>query len=462
MSAERRGYSYRVVALTVSVPLFMQFLDATVLTTALPAIARDLGRQPLDLNVTLLSYQVAMTMFIPVGSALGNRFGTRNMFAAALCCFLVGSLLCGLSRTLPALVASRAIQGIGGALLMPLARVIVVRSAKRSELVSAMNWLLIPAIVGPLVGPPLGGFITSYASWHFIFFINLPVGIIGLVAGLIVIPPIPREPLEQFDLVGILLVAPALAALVFGLETVAGGEIITAAPLLAVAVLFGGVYLRHSRRSIAPLLDLRLLAISTFRTSLVLGSLVRGLGTACSFLLPLMLQLVLGKTPAQSGALTVAIPLGALASRLLSSWLLRWVTVRVSMLVGLSVTISTIAAFAALGPGTPDWCIGAALAIFGWSTATSLVVIGAMAYIDMPDAQAGDATGLYTIAQQLSFSIGIVGGVAAAGIGAWVVGGDGHSPATYSVCFLLLATVASLALLLTVRLQPDIGEELRR
>jgi MFS family permease len=132
------------------------------------------------------------------------------------------------------------------------------------------------------------------------------------------------------------------------------------------------------------------------------------------------------------------------------------------MLVGLSVTISTIATFAALGPGTPDWCIAAVLAIFGWSTAMSLVVVSALAYIDMPDAQAGDATGLYTTAQQLSFSIGIVGGVAAAGIGAWVVGGDGHSPATYSVCFLLLAAVASLVLLLALRLRPDVGEELRR
>jgi EmrB/QacA subfamily drug resistance transporter len=461
LPAAGRGRDYRIVALTVSVPLFMQFLDSTVLTTALPAIARDLGRSPLDLNVTLLAYQLAMTMFIPVGSALGNRFGAKPMFAAALCCFLLGSLLCGLSGTLPALVASRTVQGIGGALLMPLCRAIVVRSSRRSDLLSAMNWLLVPAILGPLLGPPLGGFITSYASWHYIFFINVPVGIVGLAAGLIVIPAIPREPV-RFDLFGMVLVAPALAALVFGLETAAGGNLVRAVPLLAVAVLFGGAYIRHSRQSINPLLDLRILAIRTFRTSLVLGSMVRGLGTACSFLLPLMLQLALGKTPIQSGWLTFAIPLGALASRLLSNWLLKRITVRASMLTGLSVSISTTLALAALGPQSPHWLIGALLATFGWSTTMSLVVISAMAYVEIPDERAGDATGLYTTLQQLSFSLGVVGGVAAAGVGGWLVGGDSHSVATYSAGFLIIAAASCWALMLALRLPSGVGEELRR
>jgi EmrB/QacA subfamily drug resistance transporter len=458
---QKRPYGYRIVALAVSVPLFMQFLDATVLTTALPAIARDLGRPPLDLNVTLLSYQLAMTMFIPAGSALGNRFGIRTMFTAALCCFLVGSLLCGLSSSLAELVASRTIQGVGGALLMPLGRVIVVRAADRSELVSALNWLLIPAIVGPLVGPPLGGLITSYASWHYIFYLNLPVGMIGLVGGLLVIPKTPREAPQPFDFFGLLLVTPTLAALVFGLETAAGGNLTRALPLIVAAMAFGALYIWHARRTNGPLLDLDLLRTQSFRSSVVLGSLIRGLGTACSFLLPLMFQLGLGKSALQSGTLTFAIPVGALASRLSSNLILKRLTVRLSMMIGLGITILALVVFAMLDGRSPQWAIYAGLALFGWSSAMALVVIGAMAYVDVPDAKAGDATGLYTTFQQLSFSVGIVGGVAAASAGAWMSSGDIHALASYSIGFLLLAATAGVTLLLAIRLPRGIGEALR-
>jgi MFS family permease len=189
---------------------------------------------------------------------------------------------------------------------------------------------------------------------------------------------------------------------------------------------------------------------------------VRGLGTACSFLLPLMFQLALGKTPIQSGWLTFPIPLGALASRLLSNWLLKRITVRASMLTGLLVSISTTLALAALGPQSPHWLIGALLATFGWSTTMSLVVISAMAYVEIPDERAGDATGLYTTLQQLSFSLGVVGGVAAAGVGGWLVGGDSHSLATYSAGFLIIAAATCWALLLALRLPSGVGEELRR
>jgi MFS family permease len=246
------------------------------------------------------------------------------------------------------------------------------------------------------------------------------------------------------------------------LETAAGGKLLQALPLIAAAAFFGGLYLRHADRTASPLLDPRLLRILSLRASVVLGSLLRGLGTAGSFLLPLMLQLALGKTALQSGMLTFAIPAGALTSRLLSSWILRKWTVRTSLMVGLAVTILALVAFSTLDARWPEWAIYAALAVFGWSSAMSLVVIGAMAYVDVPDTKAGDATGLYTTLQQLSFSVGIVGGVAAASAGTWMSGGDSHSLATYSIGFLLLAAAAAGTLLIALRLPRGIGEALRQ
>ena len=288
----------RSVPLIVAVGLFMEHLDSTIIATALPRMAEDLGVAPVRLNLAITTYLVAMAVFIPASGWIADRLGARRVFVGAMGLFLTGSLTCGAAPSMEILILGRLVQGLGGALMTPVGRLVMLRTVPRAELVSAMAWLTIPALIGPVVGPPLGGMLTTWASWRWIFWINLPIGLIGMVAALAVLPEVREDRRPPFDGLGFALSTVGLTAAVFAFETV-GRDIVPLA-VDALVALFGlvtlALYVRHARTAEHPLIDLRLLRKPAFAAAIWGGSLFRiGVG-ALPFLLPLQLQLGFGRS----------------------------------------------------------------------------------------------------------------------------------------------------------------------
>ena len=257
----------RLTAVIVASALFMQNLDSTVIATALPTMARSFGYDPVRMNVALTSYLLSLTVFIPASGWVADRFGTRTVFRWAIVVFTVGSILCGLSNGLVELVAARVLQGLGGAMMVPVGRLLLLRTAAKSELVAAMAWLTVPALLGPVVGPPVGGFIVTYFNWRWTFFINIPVGLIGLVAVTVFIQDFREPPKGAFDIRGLALTGLALVCGMFGLETAGRGLIapeVTEA-MIAASLAIAFLYYLHARRHPAPLLDFTLMRLPCFR-----------------------------------------------------------------------------------------------------------------------------------------------------------------------------------------------------
>jgi EmrB/QacA subfamily drug resistance transporter len=259
----------RIVPLIVAVALFMENMDSTVISTSLPAIAVDIGANPLALKLAITSYLLSLAIFIPASGWTADRFGARTVFRAAIAVFAIGSIGCAMSSSLTDFVIARIVQGMGGAMMTPIGRMVLVRSIPKRELVGAMTWVTTPALIGPVMGPPIGGFITTYASWHWIFLINVPIGILGIVLATKYIPDVRAEVHERFDVKGIILSGLGIAGLAFGLS-VAGlnflpWPIVTA--LVVAGAFFTGAYLMHARRTPHPALDLTLFKLPTFRAS---------------------------------------------------------------------------------------------------------------------------------------------------------------------------------------------------
>src|SRR5216683_592744 len=307
-----------LVPLIVACALFMENLDSTVIATALPQIAASLGEDPLRLNLAITAYLLSLAVFIPLSGWVADRYGARRVFRAAIVIFTVGSACCGLANSLPELVAARILhQGLGGAMMVPVGRLVMLRAVPKSELVRAMSYLTVPALVGPVLGPPLGGLIVTYSSWRWIFFINLPIGLLGIVLATLFIEDVRETAMWPLDVRGFLLAGLGLSGLMFGFETAGRGVLpgSLVAVLLAVGALALALYVLHARVIAAPIIDLRLLSIPTFAGAIIGGSIFRiGVG-ALPFLLPLMLQLGFGLSPFASGLLTFASAAGALTMK---------------------------------------------------------------------------------------------------------------------------------------------------
>ncbi len=436
---------YRTIALTVSTAVFMQFLDATALNTALPAMARDFHVPAVNLNVAILAYQLALAAFIPVGNIAADRWGARNAFAASLFVFLTGSLLCAASRSLPALVAARAFQGLGGSVMMPISRQLVIRSAEKHELVSAMNWLLLPGIIGPLLGPVVGGLIVTYASWHWIFLINLPVALIGIVATMLLVPNGDVRSSGKIDTKGVLLIAATIVCLIFGLEGLAHPHAgLESVALLLAGLAIGLVYVRHAAGNPDAALDLSLLRIGSFRHSAIAGTIMRTIIGAMGFLMPLWFQLAMGMNAAQSGMLSVAGTFGAMLSRPLSGLLIRRAHPRPISIAGAACFVLTLLVIAMLMP-EPRILFAIMLLVQGLSVAIALIIISAAAYVDVPSERLGAATGLYTTIQQLTLSLGVTAGVWTIGVMRWLMHSGTADGLTYRGSLVILAALAATA-----------------
>ena len=403
----------RLVPMIVAVALFMDNMDSTVIATSLPAIAAEIGTNPLTLKLAVTSYLLSLAVFIPMSGWTADRFGARTVFRAAIAVFVLGSIGCALSGSIAQFVMARIVQGMGGAMMTPVGRLVLVRTVDRRELINAMAWVSIPAMIGPLMGPPLGGFITTYFSWHWIFLINVPIGLIGIVLVTRYIENVRAEAREGFDAAGKVLSGTAVAGLTFGLS-VAGFEIVPW-PVVAVILLTGAVaaalYIAYARRVPAPILDFSLLKLPTFRASLVGGFLFRiGVG-AMPFLLPLLLQIGFDLTPLQSGLITFTSTLGALfmkaaAPRMLKMFGFRQVLIWNAILGGLSIALCAI-----FRDSTPFWIMIGILMLGGFFRSLQFTSINALAYAEVPTSRMSRATALAAVGQQVSLATGVAIGV---------------------------------------------------
>ncbi|WP_026362934.1 MFS transporter [Methylopila sp. M107] len=450
-----------LVPLIVACALFMENLDSTVLATSLPAIARELNEDPIDLKLALTSYLLSLAIFIPVSGWLADRLGARLVFRAAIAVFALGSALAGFSSSMPEIVGSRIVQGVGGAMMVPVGRLVILRTVPKSELVGSLAWLTIPALIGPVLGPPIGGFITTYFSWRWIFWINLPIAALGLVLASLYIPDLREEQRTPFDTAGFALSAFGLAAMVSG-STALG---LDALPhWIAVTMLVAGgvalwAYARHAAKIEHPILDLKLFGISSFRAAILGGSLFRiGIGAA-PFLLPLMLQIGFGLNAFQSGLLTFASALGALVMKFTAKPILQRFGFRTTMVVNALIAAAAMTAPALFTATTPSLVILATLLIGGFFRSLQFTSVNALGYADIDNARMSAATSLASVAQQLSLSIGV--SIAALGLEsilAWrgateLVAGD------FPIAFLGIGLISATSVFFFARLAPEAGEQ---
>jgi EmrB/QacA subfamily drug resistance transporter len=450
-----------IVSLIVACAMFMQNLDSTIIATALPAIGGSIGESPLRLNVAITCYLLSLAVFIPISGWTADRFGARRVFSAAIVVFTLGSIGCGLSRSLWMLVIARIIQGMGGAMMVPVGRLVLLKTVPRSELVRAMSYVSVPALVGPVIGPPLGGFIVTYGSWPWIFFINIPIGILGVVLVRLFIEDIRETTVRPFDLPGFVLTGVGLASFAFGFEMSGRGELPLPliAGLIALGALCIALYVRHARLVDHPIIDLALMRIPTYRTTTIGGFIFRmGLG-ALPFLMPLMLQVGFGLDALHSGLITFASAAGAMSNKLLVSAIIRSLGFRRVLIGNTVISAAFLFSYSFFQPSTPHAVIFLALLAGGFFRSLQMTSINTLSYADVPAAMLSRATSLTSMAQQLSQSMGV-------GTGAlmlYLMLGLHHAtvsgPSDFSFA---LASVAGLSLLSVpffLRMSPDAGAE---
>lgn len=398
-----------IVPLIVACALFMENVDATILVTALPVLARDLGHDPVTLKLAVTSYVVGLGVFIPVCGWVADRFGARTVFRAAIIVFITGSLLCAASTSLVMLVLARFVQGVGGAMMVPVGRIIIFRTIPKSDFIRAVTYLTIPAQLGPVLGPLLGGLITTYLNWRLMFFINVPIGLLGIYLTNRHIENTREAHPGRLDWVGFVLSGTGAAAFMLGMSLLGSGLIPEG---WAMSLCLGGVavllvYGFHSLRAELPLLDLRFLRIPSFQCSVLGGSLFRiGLG-AVPFLLPLSLQEGLGMSAFQAGAITCASAIAALCVKSLALRVLRRWGFRTVLMVNAVLAGAAIAVCGVFHPGMPVWLIWIIVLVGGAFPALQFTSLNSLAYADIESRDIGRATSVASVIQQMSLGLGV-------------------------------------------------------
>jgi EmrB/QacA subfamily drug resistance transporter len=399
----------RLLPWLVAVAFFMESLDTTILNTAMPAIASALHVAPLSMKAVLTSYTLSLAVFIPVSGWAADRFGTRSVFSSAIALFTLGSVLCGLSNDIHVLVACRILQGCGGAMMVPVGRLTMVRAFPKSELVRAMSFVAIPALIGPMVGPLVGGLIVSLLHWRVIFFVNLPMGLVGLYMVHRHLPDYRAEHTEPLDVLGMVLFGSGVALLswvleIFGEHTLTRTSVLG---LLAVSMVLLAGYGKHAVTAAHPLLTLGLLRIRSLRAAIG-GSFLTRLGVGgIPFLLPLLYQVGLGYTPIQSGLLIMPQPIAAMTlkmtvPRILTRFGYRGVLLANTIAIGLLIVL-----FATIAPGTPVWLIVLLGFVFGFFQSLQFTSMNTLVYADVDEKETSMASTIASTAQQMSMSFGV-------------------------------------------------------
>jgi EmrB/QacA subfamily drug resistance transporter len=432
-----------------------------VIATALPTIAHALGESPLRLNVAITCYLLSLAVFIPISGWVADRFGARRVFSGAIVVFTLGSIACGAAHSLTQLVAARILQGLGGALMVPVGRLVLVRTVGKSELVRAMSFVSVPALIGPVMGPPLGGLIVTYASWRWIFFINIPIGVLGIVLVNLLVGDLKETGRGPFDLTGFALTGIGLASLAFGFENVARGALPDTAvvALLAVGAASIALYVGHARRVEHPIIDLALLRIPTYLAVSTGGFLFRMALGALPFLLPLMLQIGFGLSALQSGLLTFASAAGAMLMKTSAVRILRRFGFRVVLVVDTVISSGFFLGYSLFRPDTPHLVIFLALLAGGFFRSLQMTSINTLSYADVPPALLSRATSLSSMAQQLSQTAGVATAALLLHLVLLMRGGDALAAADFYPAFVGIAVISLVSVPFFLRMSPDAGAE---
>ncbi|MEQ0825477.1 multidrug transporter subunit MdtD [Enterobacter dykesii] len=438
---------------------FMQALDATILNTALPAIAQSLNRSPLAMQSAIISYTLTVAMLIPVSGWLADRFGTRRVFMLAVTLFTLGSLACALSSSLTELVIFRVLQGIGGAMMMPVARLALLRAYPRSELLPVLNFVTMPGLVGPILGPVLGGVFVTWASWHWIFLINIPIGVTGLLYARKYMPNF-TTPRRSFDMGGFFLFGLSLVLFSSGMELF--GEKIVAT-WLALSVILGGIllfllYIRHARRHPTPLISLGLFNTRTFSVGIA-GNIASRLGTGCvPFLMPLMLQVGFGYPALIAGCMMAPTAMGSILAKSTVTQVLRWFGYR-KTLVGVTVFIGLmIAQFSLQSAALPVWMLILPLFVLGMAMSTQFTSMNTITLADLTDENASSGNSVLAVTQQLSISLGVA--VSAAVLRFYEGFDSANTVEQFHYTFITMGALTVVSALVFMLLKPKDGRNL--
>jgi len=452
----------RLIPLIVATALFMENMDSTVIATSLPAIASDIGTSPLTLKLAITSYLLSLAVFIPASGWTADRFGARLVFSTAIIVFMAGSIGCALSGSVTDIVIARTVQGIGGAMMTPVGRLVLLRSIDKSELVNAMAWVTVPALVGPVIGPPLGGFITTYFSWHWIFLINIPIGLLGIIMALRFIDPIRSDNPERFDLYGMMLSGIGLAGIAFGLS-VAGLNLLpwsVVAALVAIGSISMTLYVIHARRTASPVLDFALLRLPTMRASIVGGFLFRlGIGSL-PFLLPLLMQVGFGLSPFRSGLVTFGTAAGAMGMKTLAARLIRTFGFRNLMTVNAVISSIFLGACALFTVTTPLLLIVIILVVGGFFRSLEFTAINTVAYAEIEPPQMSRATTLVSVNQQLAVSAGVAVGAFSVESTLWMRHVNELTADVFAPAFLVVSVISMASAFFFWRMPDDAGHEI--
>ncbi|MEG0800667.1 MAG: MFS transporter [Citrobacter sp.] len=456
----KRGIS--PAALLVAGAFFMEFIDGTVIATALPDMAKSFGVPAVDLNIGISAYLITLAVLIPASGWIADRFGARKVFSLALVIFTLASILCGLATSLEGFVAMRILQGVGGALMVPVGRLAVLRTTPKHQLITAIATLTWPALVAPIIGPPLGGFITSYANWRWIFFINVPLGLLAITLALRFIPDIHDDERRPFDTPGFIATSVAMVSLVYAMELLGSQQPqgwLTAG-LLTLGIITFLFALRHFRHAAWPMIRLDALRVPTFRVTMFGGSLFRASISAVPFLLPLMFQVGFGMNAFHAGSLVLAVFVGNLTIKPATTPLIRWLGFKKLLLINGALNVLALLACALITPQTPVWVILLVLYLGGVFRSIQFTGVSTLAFADVPAPQMSYANTLFSTATQLAVGLGI--SLAAIGIrigdkvSEWLA--LGNIPGiSFRLAFVAIAIICLTGMVDTLRLTRDAG-----
>ncbi len=448
----------RIAIIILAVALFMEMMDATVIATSLPAIATDIGTDPVALKLALTAYLVALAIFIPLSGWLADRFGAVNVFRIAIGVFMLGSLACAFSGTLLEFVGARFLQGMGGSMMMPVGRVLMIRSTPKKDLVSAMAWLTIPALMGPMIGPPLGGFITTYFSWQWIFIINIPIGIAGIVLAGIYLPRSGIRKKERLDVRGFVFIGTAFSGIVFGLSVV---SLPALPPLFGLGILTVGVaaaftYWGHTKRVKNPILNPKIFADKNFSVATLWGSLFRLSIGAFPFLVPLMLQIGYGLNPFESGLITFASAGGAILMKLFAKQTYaRFGFYRV-LPVAILINGALMLTYGFISPLNFAYVLFALIFLGGFSRSMFFTGMNALMFSTLPDKDTSQGSSIAAVSAQISVAIGVAMAGSLLELSGFLRGSD-LALVDFQTALVVLAVISALAAIPFARMRADAG-----
>ena len=450
-----------LLPMIIGTAIFMQTLDSNIVSNALPTMAHALGENVVSLNIVITAYLVAAAVFLPISGWLADRFGARMVFRMAIAGFALSSALCGMADNLTLLVLARILQGMAGAMLLPVGRLVLLRSVPKDQMVQAMTWLTIPALLGPIFGPPLGGFVVTFLSWRWIFYLNIPIGLIGVALATLYIPDIREAVREKLDLKGLLLTGICLASLIYGFDNLGRANMPAwrIGALLATSAATGLLYWRHAKRTPHAIIDLSVLRIPTYAAATLGGLFSRLIVGGLPFLLALLLQLGFGLSAFEAGLISFTSAIGALAMKFTARPIIRWFGFRTTLAGNAIIVAVTTLAYMAFRPDSAHWVLIGVLLTNGFFRSLQFTALNALAFADVPQARMSRASSLASMGQQVAQSLGV--GLAALALHYAVVWRGSARIGVYDIipAFALLSAISLAGLWWFLRLPKNAADE---